>query len=65
MSLSLFKEQEMKPRYTAKTKLNQANFNGAVLVSGLVGLGSESFVVFFLALAVCIGMAVHSGGIRG
>ena len=55
----------MKPRYTAKNKLNQANFNGAVIVSGLVGLGSESFIVFFIALAICIGMAVHSGGIRG
>ncbi len=64
MSLSLFKEQEMKPRYTAKSKLNQANFNGAVLVSGLVGLGSESFIVFFIALAICIGMSYHSGGIR-
>ena len=54
----------MKPRYTAKNKLNQANFNGAVIVSGLVGLGSESFVVFFLALAVCLGMSYHSGAIR-
>ncbi len=54
----------MKPRYTAKSKLNQANFNGAVIVSGLVGLGSESFVVFFIALAICLGMAYHSGGLR-
>ena len=64
MSLYLFKEAEMKPRYTAKSKLNQANFNGAVLVSGLVGLGSESFVVFFIALAICLGVSYHSGGIR-
>ena len=55
----------MKTRYTAKNKLNQANFNGALVVSGLVGLGSESFVVFFLSLAICIGLAVHSGSIRG
>jgi hypothetical protein len=55
----------MKPRYTAKNKLNQAHYNGALVVSGLVGLGSESFVVFFLSLAICIGLAVHSGGIRG
>ena len=54
----------MKPTYTAKHKLNQANFNGAVLVSGLVGLGSESFVVFFIALAICLGMSYHTGAIR-
>ena len=55
----------MKPRYTAKNKLNQAHLNGAVVVAGLFGLGSESFVVFFIALAVCIGMSFHTGGIRG
>ena len=54
----------MKPRFTARNKLNQANFNGAVIVSGLVGLGSESFIVFFLALAICLGVSYHSGGIR-
>jgi hypothetical protein len=27
-------------------------------------LGSESFIVFFIALAICLGMAYHSGGIR-
>jgi hypothetical protein len=54
----------MKPRYTAKNKLNQANFNGSIIISGLVGLGSESFIVFFIALAICLGMAYHSGGIR-
>ena len=55
----------MKPRYTARNKLNIAHINGAIIISSFIGLGSESFVVFFLALAVCIGMAVHSGGIRG
>lgn len=52
------------PRYTAKNKLNQAHLNGAVIVSGVVGLGSESFLVFFIALAVCLGMSYHTGGIR-
>ena len=55
----------MKPRYTANQKINQAHINGGLVLAGLVGLGSESFVVFFLALAVCIGMSFHSGGIRG
>jgi len=55
----------MKPTYTAKHKLNQAHINGAFVLAGIVGLGSGSFVVFFLALAVCLGMSFHSGGIRG
>ena len=55
----------MKPTYTAKHKLNQAHINGAFVLAGIVGLGSGSFVVFFLSLAICIGLAVHSGSIRG
>jgi hypothetical protein len=55
----------MKPQYTARNKLNIAHINGAIIISSFIGLGSESFVVFFLALAICIGLAVHSGGIRG
>jgi len=54
----------MKPRYTARNKLNIAHINGSIIISSFIGVGSESFVVFFLALAVCIGMAYHSGGIR-
>ena len=62
---SLFKEAEMKPRYTAKNKLNQAHYNGALVLAGIVGLGSGSFPIFIIALAVCIGVSFHSGGIRG
>jgi hypothetical protein len=54
----------MRQRYTAKNKLNQANFNGSIIISGLVGLSSESFVVFFIALAICLGMSYHTGAIR-
>ena len=63
MSFSHFKEVEM-TRYTAKNKLNQAHVNGALIVSGLVGLGSQSFLVFFVALAIFLGLSYHSGGIR-
>ena len=64
MSLSLFKEHDMTEKYTAKHKLNLANFYIAMIVSGLIGAGSGSFIVFFVALAICLGMAYHSGGIR-
>ena len=55
----------MKPRYTAKNKLNGAHINGALVVAGILGLGSGSFLVFFIALAICLGVSFHSGGIRG
>lgn len=55
----------MKPRFTARNKLNIAHINGSIIISSFIGVGSESFLVFFLALAVCIGMSFHSGGIRG
>ena len=54
----------MTEKYTAKHKLNLANFYIAMIVSGLIGAGSGSFIVFFIALAICLGMAYHSGGIR-
>ena len=54
----------MTEKYTAKHKLNLANFYIAMIVSGLIGVGSGSFVVFFIALAICLGMSYHSGGFR-
>ena len=54
----------MKPRYTARNKLNIAYINGAIIISSFIGLGSGSFVVFFIALAVFLMMSYHSGEIR-
>ena len=54
----------MKPRYTAKHKLNEAYINGSLVVAGVIGLGSGSFVVFFITLAICLGLSFHSGNIR-
>ena len=55
----------MKPRYTAKNKITGAYIYGALIMAGIVGLGSGSFAVFIIALAICIGVSFHSGGIRG
>lgn len=54
----------MTAKYTAKHKLNLANFHIAVIVSGLIGLASGSFVVFLIAMAICLSMSYHSGAIR-
>ena len=48
----------------ARQKLNQAHVNGALIVAGILGLVTSSWTVFFIAGAVLIGLAVHSGGIR-
>ena len=54
----------MTEKFTAKHKLNFASFYIAVIVSGLIGLGSGSFVVFLVAMAICLGVSYHSGAIR-
>lgn len=54
----------MTAKYTAKHKLNLASFHIAVIVSGLIGLGSGSFLVFLIAMAVFLGVSYHSGAIR-
>ena len=64
MGLSLFKEHDMTEKYTAKHKLNLATFQIAVIVSGLIGIGSGSFVVFLIAMAIFLGVSVHTGAIR-
>ena len=64
MGLSLFKEHDMAEKYTAKHKLNLATFQIAVIVSGLIGIGSGSFVVFLIAMAIFLGVSVHTGAIR-
>ena len=64
MGLSLFKEHDMTEKFTAKHKLNLATFQIAVIVSGLIGIGSGSFVVFLIAMAIFLGVSVHTGAIR-
>ena len=64
MGLSLFKEHDMTEKFTAKHKLNLASFYIAVIVSGLIGVGSGSFVAFLIAMAICLGASYHSGAIR-
>ncbi len=38
----------------ARTKLNQAYFNGSLVIATLVGLVSRSWPLFFLVLAVLL-----------
>ena len=48
----------------ARRKLNSANFNGALLMAGLVGLLLQSPLVFLVALVALVASAFVGGGIR-
>lgn len=48
----------------ARTRLNQAYFNGSVLIAALVGVLAESWPLFFLALGVLVASNLYLGEIR-
>ena len=48
----------------ARKKLNAANFNGCLLISGLFGAAAESWLVFFMLMIVFVGFAYHQRSIR-
>jgi hypothetical protein len=49
---------------SAKRKLNSAHFLGCLFVAGLIGLITQSFVVFLIMLASLLAAAYHAGDIR-
>ena len=48
----------------ARNKLNSAYFLGSLLMAGLAGLLTESWVVLMIGLAVLVGINVNNGDIR-
>ena len=48
----------------ARTKLNQAYINGALVIAAIIGLCAQSWTVFFIVALVGIGLSVHGGEIR-
>ena len=48
----------------ARRKLDVAYFHGCLIVSGLVGLVTQSGTLFWLALVVSFALCCHSGEIR-
>ena len=48
----------------ARSKLNGAYFNGAVLVASAIGLSMQSWGAFFVTVAVLIAAQIAVGGIR-
>jgi hypothetical protein len=48
----------------ARQRLNSIYAAGCLAVAATVGLVAQSWGIFFLALAVAIGLSVHAGDIR-
>ncbi|MFO1065514.1 MAG: hypothetical protein U0892_16745 [Pirellulales bacterium] len=48
----------------ARKKLNTAHVNGAIIFAVLAAWFNDSWIVFVIALAVIIGLAIYSGDIR-
>ncbi len=48
----------------ARTKLNSAYFNGAVLAAAAIGLSMQSWGAFLLTVGVLIAAQIAVGGIR-
>ena len=48
----------------ARNKLNVAVFNGCAIVAGLIGVFSQSWLVFFIALIVALLLAIADDDVR-
>jgi hypothetical protein len=48
----------------ARNKLNVAHMNGILIVAGLAGLLTGSWLVFAVGFVILVILGVHSGGIR-
>ena len=48
----------------ARTKLNQIHLLGAVGIAAIVGVLVQSWVAFFIAVAVLVGGAIYAGDVR-
>jgi len=48
----------------ARHKLNQAYFNGSLIIAGVVGMATESVGFFIVVLGVLVMFNLHSGDIR-
>jgi hypothetical protein len=49
---------------TAKHKLNAAHVNGALMIAAVLGVLTQSWLVFLIAAAVLIATSIQDGSIR-
>lgn len=48
----------------ARQKLNRASVNGSLFIAGVIGVIAQSWIVFLIALALSLALAVLAGDIR-
>lgn len=48
----------------ARQKLNQAYLNGALVLAAVVGIATQSWAVFWLAVIFVVGSSFYAGDIR-
>jgi hypothetical protein len=48
----------------ARNKLNAAHWNGNLIIAGLAGAATGSWLVFAIGLVILVILDVYSGGIR-
>ena len=53
-----------KPTRSAKHKLNGSYVHGALVVGGLLGLLSGSWLIFLIVAAILVATSIHDGSIR-
>ena len=49
---------------SARQKLNQGYIQGSLVIAGAIGVACESWVVFWIAALILVGLSTHSGEIR-
>ncbi len=48
----------------ARQKLNGIVIQACLILGGVIGLGSQSWIVFFIATIVLLGLSLYGGEIR-
>ena len=49
---------------SARQKLNQGYIQGSLVIAGAIGVACESWVVFWIAALILVGLGTHAGAIR-
>ena len=53
-----------KPTKTARHKLNGSYVHGALVIAGLLGMISGSWIIFLVVAGILIATSIHDGSIR-
>lgn len=49
---------------SARRKLNQGYVQGSLVIAGVIGAACRSWIVFWIAAAILVGLSLQSGEVR-